>query len=261
MKFLIVLCSLFAVQIGFAKVIREKVEYKEGSTTLEGFIVFDNTKTQGGKKLPGVVIVHDWMGVGDYVKMRAEQMAGLGYVAFVADIYGKGIRPKDTKEAGALAGKFKEGDRKSLRARAEAAFNELKKSKLVNPERISAMGYCFGGTTALEMARMGLPLKGAVSFHGGLSTATPADAKTIKTQVLVLHGAIDPYVKSDEVAAFQKEMDDAHVDYQFIAYSGAVHAFTEKHVGLDIKTGAAYDEKADRRSFVALKSFLGEVNP
>lgn len=258
---LILAASLLTCSLSSAKVVNEKIEYKEGSTTLEGYIYFDNDKTKGSKKLPGVVIVHDWMGVSDYVKMRAEQMASLGYVAFVADIYGKGVRPKDAKEAAALAGQYRDGDRKVLRARAESAYNSLKKSKLVQPEKISAMGYCFGGTTVLEMARMGLPLKGVLSFHGGLSTTNPADAKNIKTPLLVMHGAIDPYVKPEEVLAFEKEMNDANVDYQFIAYSGAVHAFTQKHVGTDIKTGAAYNEAADKRSFAAMKTFLAEVNP
>lgn len=259
MKMILVLVAVFTSSSSFAKIVNEKIEYKEGDTTLEGFVYYDNAKA--GKKLPGVVIVHHWMGVGDYVKMRAEQMAKLGYIAFVADIYGKGVRPKDAKEASALASKFREGDRKSLRARAEAAFNELKKNKNVNPEKISAMGYCFGGTTVLEMARMGLPLKGALSFHGGLNTTNPADAKNIKTPLLVMHGAIDPFVKPEEVAAFQKEMNDANIDYQFVAYSGAVHSFTEKEAGDDTAKGAAYNEKADKRSFADMKTFLDEVNP
>lgn len=256
----LLLIAILSGQVVFAKVVSEKVEYTEGTNKLEGFVIYDSAKVKAGKKLPGMVIVHDWMGVSDYVKMRAEQMAELGYMAFVADIYGQGVHPKDVNEAGALAGKFKEGDRKSLRARSEAAFNELKKNKNVDTNKISAMGYCFGGTAVLEMARMGLPLKSAISFHGGLAAANPADAKNIKAQVLVMHGAIDPYVKADEVAAFQKEMEEAKVDYQFIAYSGAVHAFTEKHVGTDIKTGAAYNEKADKRSFAAMKNFLSELN-
>lgn len=267
---LVLIMALTISPLSFAKVVSEKVEYKitdaaDGKeVVLEGFVVYDNTKAKRPfpkKQRPGVVIVHDWMGISDYVKMRAEQMANLGYVAFVADIYGKDVRPKDAKEAGALAGLYRSGDRKTLRARAEAAFNELKKHKLVDPEKISAMGYCFGGTTVLEMARMGLPLKGVLSFHGNLGTSNPADAKNIKTPLLVMHGAIDPYVKPEEVAAFQKEMDEAHVDYQFIAYSDAVHSFTQKQSGTDIKTGAAYNEKADKRSFAALKTFLAEVNP
>ncbi len=259
LNFFVMAMSLAASSTGFAKIVSEKIEYKQGDTTLEGFVYFDSAKA--GKKSPGVVIVHNWMGVGDYVKMRAQQMAGLGYVAFVADLYGKGVHPKDANEAGALAGKLKEGDRKTMRARAEAAFNELKKYKNVNPDKISAMGYCFGGTTVLEMARMGLPLKGALSFHGGLNTANTAEAKNIKTPILAMHGAIDPYVKADEVATFQKEMNDANVDYQFISYSGAVHSFTEKEAGNDITKGAAYNEKADKRSFADMKVFLDEVNP
>ncbi len=260
LRILVLAATILASSLSFAKVVTEKVDYKSGAHALEGFISYDTDFAKAGKKIPGVVIVHDWMGVSDYVKMRAEQMAKLGYVAFVADIYGKGIRPKDTNEAGALATQYKTGDRKELRARSEAAFNELKKNTFVDTAKVSAMGYCFGGTAALEMARMALPLKGVVSFHGGLSAANMTDAKNIKSKVLVLHGAIDPYVNAAEVTNFQKEMNDAAVDYQFVAYSGAVHAFTEKHVGTDIKTGAAYNEKADQRSFVAMKSFLEEVN-
>ena len=259
MKAFLILPLLFG-QLAFSKIVSEKVEYKEGANTLEGFIVYDSAKASGAKKLPGLVIVHDWMGIGDYVKMRADQLAGLGYVAFVADIYGQGVHPKDAKEAASLAGKYKEGDRKVLRKRAEAAFNELKNHKNVDAANISAMGYCFGGTTVLEMARMGLPLKGVLSFHGGLQSANTADAKNIKAKLLIMHGAIDPYVKVDEVLAFQKEMNEANVDYQFIVYSSAVHAFTEKHAGSDIKTGAAYNEIADKRSFAAMKTFLTELN-
>lgn len=200
------------------------------------------------------------MGVGDFVMMRAEQMAKLGYVSFVADIYGKGIRPKDAKEAGALAGKYRSGDRKELRTRATAAFNTLAANKFVDANKIAAMGYCFGGTVALDMARVGLPLTGAISFHGGLASAKSDDAKNIRTKILVQHGAIDPYVPAQEVMQFLKELDENKVDYQFTSYSGAVHSFTEKEAGDDITKGAAYNKQADERSFVALKNFLEEVN-
>ncbi|AZZ35283.1 dienelactone hydrolase [Bdellovibrio sp. qaytius] len=259
MKHLYLVVALFFTLAAHAKVTVEKVEYKDGDTALEGMIVMDQAKLKN-KKAPGVVVVHDWMGVSDYVKMRAEQLAEMGYVAFVADIYGKGVHPKDNKEAGAQAGKYKSGDRSLMRSRAKAAFDELAKSKYVDNTKISATGYCFGGTTVLEMARMGLPLKGVVSFHGGLSSVNPEDAKKITAKVLVLHGAIDPNVPATEVAQFQKEMDAAKVDYQFTAYSGAVHAFTEKHAGDDITKGAAYNENADKRSFIAAKNFLEEVN-
>lgn len=162
--------GLMALLISFiglsasAAVKTEVVEYKEGSTTLEGFLAYNDTVKS---KAPGVVIVHDWMGLAENSKNRARQMAELGYVAFAADIYGKGSRPKDAKEAGEFAGKYK-GDRKLLRARAMAALDALKKNPKANPSDIVAMGYCFGGTTVLEMALAGAPLKGVASFHGGL---------------------------------------------------------------------------------------------
>lgn len=258
MKHLYLVATLFFSLISLAKVSVEKVEYKDGDTVLEGMLVVDTAKLKN-KKGSGVVVFHDWKGVGPYVQMRAEQLADMGYVAFVADVYGKGVRPKDNKEAGAQAGKYK-GDRKLMRSRVKAAYDELAKSKYVIDDKISATGYCFGGTAALEGARMGLPLKGVVSFHGGLSSPTPEDAKNIKAKILVLHGAIDPNVSPDEVAAFQKEMNEAKVDYQFTAYANAVHSFTHKDAGNDISKGAAYNELADKRSFVAAKNFLEEVN-
>lgn len=258
MKYLYVVATMLFAMASQAKVTVEKVEYKDGETVLEGLLIMDQAKLKN-KKAAGILVVHDWKGVGPYVQMRAEQLAEMGYVAFVPDIYGKGVRPKDGKEAAAQAGKFK-SDRKLLRARMKAAFDELAKSKFVNADKISATGYCFGGTAVLEGARMGLPLKGVISFHGGLDSPTPADAKNIKAKVLVLHGAIDPYVKSEEVAAFQKEMNDAKVDYQLTAYANAVHSFTHKEAGNDMTTGAAYNEQADKRSFVAAKNFLEEVN-
>jgi dienelactone hydrolase len=146
-----------------------------------------------------------------------------------------------------------------LRARAQAGLAELRKQKLVDPQRIAAIGYCFGGTTVLELARDGADLKGVISFHGGLSTPTPQDARDIKGKVLALHGADDPYVKADEVAAFQDEMRKAHVDWQFVGYGNAVHSFTNKAAGNDNNKGAAYNEKADKRSWEAMKVFFAEI--
>lgn len=259
MKLLMVLILGFSLNT-FAKINTETIEYKSGDVILDGAVVYDTVLLKKNKKLPGVIVVHDWMGAGDYVMMRAEQLAKLGYAAFVADIYGKGIRPKDAKEAGALAGKYKAGDRKEMRDRAEAAYTTFKSNKVVDSNKISAMGYCFGGTVVLEMARTGLPLRGVMSFHGGLSAVSPDDAKNIKSKLLIMHGAIDPYVPAAEVAQFQKELNDAGVNYEFIAYSGAVHAFTLKAAGNDITKGAAYNEQADQRSFAQMKSFLTEVN-
>lgn len=252
---LVVLAALAAALPAAAAVKTATVEYLDGDQTCEGFLAYDDAAK--GKR-PGVVVVHEWMGLGDFAKERAKRLAALGYVAFAADVYGKGIRAKDASEAGRLAGKYK-GDLPLLRSRARAAFDTLAKDPRVDPARIFAIGYCFGGTTALELARSGAPLAGVVSFHGGLSTKDPADAKNVKGRVLVLHGAADPYVPPAEVAAFQKEMDEAKVDWQMVLYAGAVHSFTNPAAGNDPSKGAAYDERADRRSWEAMKAFFAEA--
>lgn len=244
---------LFAI-FAQAAIQTKTVQYKQGDTTLEGFLAWP--KRTG--KFPGVVVVHDWMGLGDYAKKRTQQLAELGYVAFAADIYGKGVRPKDGGEAGKLAGQYK-GDRPLLRARVQAAYDELAKLDTVKKDKIAAIGYCFGGTTALELARSGADLAGVISFHGGLSTPQPADAKNIKAKVLVLHGADDPNVPEKEVLDFQKEMRDAKVDWQMIAYGGAVHSFSNPGAGNDNSTGNAYNEKADKRSWEDMKQFFKEI--
>src|ERR1043166_5696508 len=232
----------------------DSVEYKQGDATLEGYLAYD----PGASKRPGVLVVHDWMGVGPFVKGRAEELARMGYIAFAADIYGKGVRPKNPKEAGELAGKYK-GDRGLLRARVLAALDVLKKNERVDKKRIAAIGYCFGGTTVLELARSGAEIAGVVSFHGGLDNPNPADARNIKCKVLVLHGADDPFVPSEQVAAFEDEMRKAGVDWQLVKYSGAVHAFTNPEAGNDNSKGAAYNERADKRSWDAMKSFFAEI--
>ena len=237
-----------------AAVKTEVVEYKDGELLCEGVLAWDDAVA--GKR-PGVVVVHDWMGVGEETKRRVRQLAELGYVALAADVYGKGTRPKDANEAGQLAGKYK-GDLPLLRSRARAAFDRLAKDPRVDAAKVFATGYCFGGTTALELARSGAPLAGAVSFHGGLATKDPADAKNVKCPLLVLHGAADPWVPPAEVAAFQKEMTDAKVDWQMVFYADAVHAFTNPGAGNDPSKGAAYDARADRRSWEAMKAFFAE---
>ncbi|WP_374078342.1 dienelactone hydrolase family protein [Bdellovibrio bacteriovorus] len=240
-----------------AAVKTEVVEYKDGKTTYEGFLAYDDSWT--GTR-PAVVIVHQWMGLTDHEKNSAQRLAAQGYVAFALDIYGKGVRPGSPQEAGKLAKQYK-GDIKSFREREKVALDFIAKNKKVDPKRIVIMGYCFGGTGALEAARAGFPVVGAVSFHGGLSTDKPQDTKNVKPKLLVMHGAIDPNVPQKEVEGFMKEMNEAKADYQFIAYSGAVHAFTQKEAGNDISKGVAYNESADRRSWVALTDFLHEVVP
>jgi dienelactone hydrolase len=255
-----VLTSLLLFSLGqplaHAKLKTEVVEYKDGDAVLEGYLAYDDVKTFAKK--PGVVIVHDWKGLGENAKNRADMMAKLGYIAFAADIYGKGVRPETNEEAAKLATSFK-SDRAKLRKRAEAALDELKKNRQVAPNHIVAMGYCFGGTTVLELARAGAPLAGVVSFHGGLSTPTPGDARNIKGKVMVLTGADDPNVLPTEVQAFEEEMRKANVDYSVTAYGGAVHSFTIKEAGNDNSKGSAYNEKADKRSWQAMKDFFTEI--
>ncbi|HUS36846.1 MAG TPA: dienelactone hydrolase family protein [Verrucomicrobiae bacterium] len=237
-----------------AEIVTKSVEYKEGDTTLEGWVAYDDS-VKGAR--PGVLIVHQWKGLGAYEKMRAEMLAKMGFVAFACDIYGKGIRPTAMQDAAAQAGKYK-NDRLLLRKRVNAGLETLLKQEGVDKKKVAAIGYCFGGTTVLELARSGADVGGVVSFHGGLGSPTPEDAKNIKAKVLALHGADDPNVPPTEVSAFEKEMRDAKVDWQLVAYGNAVHSFTDKGAGNDNSKGAAYNEKADRRSWEDMKDFFVE---
>lgn len=207
---------------------------------------------------PAVLIVHNWMGLSEETKKQANRYAGLGYIVFAMDVYGKDTKPKDSKEAGALAGKYK-GDRKLFRERLNLGLEELKKQKNVDPNRIAIAGFCFGGTAAIELARSGAPILGAISFHGGLDSPIPEDGKNIKAKILALCGAIDPYVSAKDIAAFEDEMNVNKVDYQIVRYSGAVHSFTEEGAGSDNSKGAAYNRVADYRSFNAAQIFLSEI--
>jgi len=231
------------------------VEYKQDETTLEGVLVWDDAMQE---QRPGVLVVHQWMGLTDYERHRAEMLARLGYVAFCADIYGKGVRPKNTAEAGAQAGKYK-GDRQLLRARVNAGLDTLRQQPLVDTKHIAAIGYCFGGTTVLELARSGANIAGVVSFHGGLDAPDPNDGKNIKCKVLICHGADDPFSSPQDIAALESEMRNGGVDWQLIKYGGAVHSFTQPNAGNDNSKGAAYNEKADKRSWAAMKEFFAEI--
>lgn len=257
LKLVPLVCSLilFFTTKGFPQLRTEVIEYKHGQTALEGYLAYDDSFS--GTR-PGVLVVHEWTGIGAYVKMRTEQLAKLGYVAFAIDMYGKGIRPTNAEEAGKQAGIYR-ADRQLMRARAEAGLEVLQKHKLVDPQRIAAIGYCFGGGVALELARSGADLKGVVSFHGTLDTPNPGDAKNIKGKVLVLHGADDPFVTAEQVTAFQEEMRKAKVDWQMVIYGGAVHSFTNPESGNDPSKGVAYNAEADRRSWQAMRDFFDEI--
>ncbi len=240
-----------------AAIKNEYVEYTSSDgVVMQGFLTYDDAvKTPR----PGILIVPDWMGIGlPFSRDKAGILAQQGYVAFVADVYGKDVRPKDTDEASKLATYYK-ANRPILRDRITAAYDRFTRMPRVNTKKIVVMGYCFGGTTALELARSGVPLAGTVSFHGGLSTPTPEDAKRISSPVLAMHGADDPMVPPTEVEAFKQEMKDAKVDMRFIAYPGAVHAFTNPNAGNDNSKGAAYNAAADKASWLEFQKFLNEV--
>lgn len=252
--FIATLCLTVISLAAWGEIKQETIEYKQGDVVCEGVAVYD-TGVQG--KRPGVLIAHQWKGLTAYERKRAEMLAGLGYAVFCADIYGKGVRADNPKDASGLAAKYK-NDRALLRARVNAGLEQLKKLAVVDPKRTVAMGYCFGGTTVLELARSGAEVNAVVSFHGGLNTPNLADAKAIKARVLALHGADDPFVPPTEVATFEEEMRKAGVDWQLVSYGGAVHSFTDWNAGNDNSKGAAYNEKADKRSWEAMKSFFAE---
>ena len=253
-KLIYTLVFMIAAGASRAAIHTETVDYQQGDTTLEGYLAYDDALN--GKR-PGVLVVHQWKGLGDYEKKRAEMLAELGYVAFCADIYGKGIRPASVAEAGAQAGKYK-SDRALLRLRVNAGLDTLKTNDLVDAHRVAAIGYCFGGTTVIELARSGADLAGVVSFHGGLDSPTPADGRNIKCKLLACHGADDPFEKPADLAAFQKELRDAGVDWRLYEYGGAVHSFTDWTADGSLP-GAKYNERADKRSWADMKQFFAEI--
>lgn len=232
-----------------------KVEYRAGDQVFEGYVV---APSRVAGKAPGVLVVHDWMGVREQTLEKARALAGLGYVAFVADIYGQGVRPKDAKQASELAGKYKQ-NRPLYREHLKAALEQLRAQSTVDPAKLGAIGYCFGGTGVIELARAGADVKGMVSFHGGLDSPDPTLGKNIKGRVLALHGADDPFVPAKDLEAFSSEMEKSGVKWKLVKYPGAVHSFTDRTAGTDNKKGAAYNEAADRQSWVAMKDFFKGV--
>jgi len=232
------------------------VDYKIGEAEFQGFMATPGAAMEG--KTPAVVIVHDWMGQRDFDSTKATELAKLGYVAFACDMYGKGVRPKDAGEARAETTKLYTAP-DTLRERINAAIKLVKEEKAVNPAKVCVMGFCFGGAVSLEAARSGAEIAGAISFHGGLATKSPATAATLKAKVLVLHGADDPYVPQTDVEAFMKEMREAKADWHLVQFGNSVHSFTNPAAGTDNSKGAAYNEKADKRSWEMLKDFLAEA--
>jgi len=243
-----------------AKVVTKPVAYEQAGVKLEGYLAYDDAKVAPDRKAPGVLVVPEWWGLTDYTKSRAEQLAKLGYVAFATDMYGAGVTTTDPKKAGELAGQFY--GKPLMAERAQAGLDQLIASGLADPEHLAAIGYCFGGSTVQALAYSGAPLVGIISFHGGL-IPVPADAAArTKAKILVCHGAVDPFVKPEDIAAFAKAMNDGKFDYQFISYAGAVHAFTNPGADkIAAATGLpiAYNAAADKRSWSHLKVFFKEL--
>ncbi len=237
-----------------AKLVTKAVEYKQGDTVLEGYLAYDDAIK--GKR-PGVMVVHEWWGLNDYAKKRAEQLAEMGYVAFAADMYGKGVTTKDPQEAGRLAGLLR--GQPLLRERAQAGLKVLAQLGLADPKRLAAIGFCFGGSTVLELAYTGADLAGVVSFHGGLPVPKPEELKNLKARILILHGADDPLVKPQEMAAFHEAMRQAGADWQMISYGGAVHSFSNPKAGDAKIKGVAYDPQAAKRSWKHMQAFFEEI--
>jgi dienelactone hydrolase len=232
----------------------QSVEYNHGSVILEGFVAYE----EQGEQRPGILLFPEWYGVADHAKARAKMLAKLGYVAFAADMYGKGIRPTAFDDCAREAAKYQQ-DRPLMRGRGHAGLSVLRSHSQVNPHKLAAIGYCVGGTLVLELARDGADLLGVVTFHANFNTPTPQRAKSIKGKVLALHGADDPIVPEAEVRAFEKEMRDAKVDWQLVSYGNAVHSFTNWDLDSDNSKRAAYNAKADQRSWIAMRDFFNEI--
>ncbi len=254
---------LFALALVFSlpahaaetEIVKKEIIYSKQGTQFQGFVLSAKAKKKGS---PGILMIHNWLGVTAETVRQAERFAQLGYIVLTADIYGKGIRPSDPTAAGVQAGIYKK-DRKLFRERLNLALEQLKKIEGVDSSKIAVVGYCFGGTGAIELARSGASVVAVISFHGGLDSPKVSEGTNIKGHVLALHGAIDPYVSAADVEAFENEMKANKVDYQLVKYSGTVHSFTELGAGTDISKGAAYNEVTDKRSFLTAENFLDEI--
>lgn len=245
--------SLLASNV-MAAVKSEPVHYEYDGTKLTGYLYYDDAVTD---KRPGVMVVHEWWGLNDYAKHRAEMLAGLGYVAFAADMYGDGKvtdKPEQAKEWMTEI----TSDVDAWRGTALAGLEQLKKSGKADPAKLAAIGYCFGGGTILQMVYSGTTdLKGVVSFHGSLPSAP--DGTEINAKVLAFHGNADAMVPPATVSKFMGQMEKTGADWQFVAFGGARHAFTNPDAGKYGIENLKYDEKADKRSWAGMQAFFNEI--
>lgn len=236
----------------------EPVEYVAGDTTMKGYLAYDDSFPA---KRPGILVVHEWWGHNDYTRKRARMLAGLGYVALAVDMYGEGKQAGHPDDAGKFAGEI----RKNMplgRERFLAARKVLQQYRLTDPGRIGAIGYCFGGGVVLQMARDGMDLDGVASFHGGLTTDSPAKPGSIKAKILVLTGDDDKFAPPDQVEAFRKEMKAAEADFRIVSYPGALHGFTNPEADSYAKKfnmPIGYNADADRKSWAEMQTFFNDI--
>jgi dienelactone hydrolase len=246
---------LLAAGTAGAAVKTKEIEYEHDGTKFKGYLAYDDGAT--GKR-PGVLVVHEYWGLNDYAKKRATMLAELGYVAFCPDMFGNGQVTEHPKEAAKMAQTVRMNV-KTWRARAEAALKVLTEQDQVDKTKLAAIGYCFGGSTALQLACGGAPLKAVVTFHAGLPTLTEEDAKAVKAQLLICHGADDSFVSKESIDAFKAALDKAGVKYQFESYPGAVHSFTVPDADKKEIKGMAYNEEADKKSWKQMLDLFKEV--
>jgi len=231
------------------------IDYRDGSLTCRGFLAYDETKA--GRR-PGVLVVHEAFGLGKPAMDRTKMLAELGYVAFAADMFGDRKQVSDMNEAMAIITDLL-GNPAKGRARTRAALATLLAQPQVDASRVGAIGFCFGGSSVLELARDGGDVKGVISFHGGLQTQAPAQKGAVKAKVLVCTGADDPMIPAAAVNTFEEEMRNAGADWQVITYGGTVHSFTNPEANGSINPAILYNKRTDERSWAALKSFFAEA--
>ena len=225
-----------------AKVVTKTVAYDYEGKKMQGYLAYDDAKKA---QRPAILVVHEWWGLNDYTRSRTRQLAEMGYVAFAADMYGDGRTTTDAKEAQAWSSEV--GGQ--LAARSKAALDVLRRHPQSNPEQLAAIGFCFGGTTVLQLAYAGVPLKSAVTFHGGLVVPTDAEAHKIRATLLILHGAEDTFVKPETIEGLRKALDAAKVDWYMVSYANAVHAFSNPDADKFNIPGVGYNRKAAERSW------------
>jgi dienelactone hydrolase len=256
------LTAAFAATSMSASVITREVDYEHNGVKLQGFLAYDDASAKAGK-LPGVLVIHEWWGLNDYVRGRVLKLAKLGYVAFALDMYGKGVLATDPEKAGELSGQFR--GKPLMAERARAGLDQLLATGLVDPDRVAAIGYCFGGSAVQALAYSGAPLAGIVSFHGGLIPASDDAVSKNKAKILICHGASDPSLKQEQIDAYLKSLNDGKVDYKFVVYAGALHAFTNPDADTiasenpSMKGFIGYSPSADHRSWEDMKAFFGEI--